>query len=69
MLAHQSFEKGGKMAATKGELRPGGKVKEFYAINTGSHSARAAAALPTAALPTAALPTETPPDMFVRPTL
>src|SRR5580658_4773328 len=34
MLAHESFEKRRKMAATESYFRPGGKVEEFGIVNS-----------------------------------
>src|ERR1700691_786435 len=37
MLAHESFEKRGKVVVTKSYLRPGGEVEEFGSVDSGRH--------------------------------
>src|ERR1019366_3016760 len=48
MLAHESFEKRGKIVRAKSHLRPSGDVEEFAAVNSGNSPGLAAAPLPTA---------------------
>src|SRR5580658_11040419 len=48
MLAHESFEKRGKIVVTKSYLRPSRDIEELYLVNSGSHPGVAAAPLTTA---------------------
>src|ERR1700677_335744 len=48
MLAHESFEKRGKIMVTKSYLRPSRDIEELYLVNSGSPPGVPAAPLTTA---------------------